>query len=65
MHEAKWDGMRVLVVVCDGDVTVWSRNERDDTAAYPELDGIGLDHADMLLDGEVGPSRPVARASTG
>ena len=34
-------------------VTVWSRNERDVTAAYPELDGIGHDYDDMLLDGEV------------
>ncbi len=51
--EVKWDGMRVLVDVRDGVVTVWSRNERDVTAAYPELDGIGHDYADMLLDGEV------------
>ena len=53
VHEVKWDGMRVLVDVRDGVVTVWSRNERDVTAAYPELDGIGHDYADMLLDGEV------------
>ena len=53
VHEVKWDGMRVLVDVRDGVATVWSRNERDVTAAYPELDGIGHDYADMLLDGEV------------
>ena len=53
VHEVKWDGMRVLVDVRDGVVTMWSRNERDVTAAYPELDGIGHDYADMLLDGEV------------
>ena len=53
VHEVKWDGMRVLVDVRDGVVTVWSRNERDVTAAYPELDGIGHDYADLLLDGEV------------
>ena len=53
VHEVKWDGMRVLVDVRDGVATVWSRNERDVTAAYPELDGIGHDYADLLLDGEV------------
>ncbi len=53
VHEVKWDGMRVLVDVRDGVVTVWSRNERDVAAAYPELEGIGRDYDDMLLDGEV------------
>ncbi len=53
VHEVKWDGMRVLVDVRDGVVTVWSRNERDVTAAYPELEAIGRDYDDMLLDGEV------------
>ena len=53
VHEVKWDGMRVLVDVRDGVVTVWSRNERDVTAAYPELEDLGRDYDDMLLDGEV------------
>ena len=53
VHEVKWDGMRVLVDVRDGVVSVWSRNERDVTAAYPELEEIGRDYDDMLLDGEV------------
>lgn len=53
VHEVKWDGMRVLVDVHDGDVTVWSRNERDVTASYPELEALGRDYDDMLLDGEV------------
>ena len=53
VHEVKWDGMRVLVDVRDGVVTVWSRNERDVTAAYPELEELGRDYDDMLLDGEV------------
>jgi bifunctional non-homologous end joining protein LigD len=53
VHEVKWDGMRVLVDVRDGVVTIWSRNERDVTASYPELEGIGRDYDDMLLDGEV------------
>ena len=53
VHEVKWDGMRVLVDVHDGEVTLWSRSERDVTAAFPELQGLGEDYDDMLLDGEV------------
>ncbi len=52
-HEVKWDGMRVLVDVRDGAVTVWSRTGRDVTAAYPELDALAEAYDDMLLDGEV------------
>ncbi len=53
VHEVKWDGMRVLVDVREAHVTVWSRSERDVTAAFPELDALGRDYDDMLLDGEV------------
>ncbi len=53
VHEVKWDGMRVLADVRDGVVTLWSRSERDVTAAFPELEGLGEDYDDMLLDGEV------------
>lgn len=52
-HEVKWDGMRVLVDVHEGVVTVWSRTERDVTAAFPELDGLAATYDDLLLDGEV------------
>ncbi|MGL5864271.1 MAG: non-homologous end-joining DNA ligase [Dermatophilaceae bacterium] len=53
VHEVKWDGMRVLVDVRGGAVTVWSRTARDVTAAFPELDALGAAYDDMLLDGEV------------
>jgi bifunctional non-homologous end joining protein LigD len=53
VHEVKWDGMRVLVDVHEGEVTLWSRSERDVTAAFPELQALGEDYDDMLLDGEV------------
>jgi len=52
-HEVKWDGMRVLVEVSAGSLRVFSRNENDVTASFPELAGlVGLGH-DMLLDGEI------------
>ena len=53
VHEVKWDGMRVLVDVRGGEVRVWSRNERDVTASYPEFAGLGEAYDDMLLDAEV------------
>ena len=53
IHEVKWDGMRVLVDVSDGQVRVSSRSERDVTVAFPELRGLADEFADMLLDGEV------------
>jgi len=52
-HEVKWDGMRVLADVREGRVRVWSRTEREVTAAFPELDALGEAYDDMLLDGEV------------
>ncbi|WP_322746848.1 non-homologous end-joining DNA ligase [Cellulomonas sp. S1-8] len=52
VFEVKWDGVRVLADVHAGGVRLSSRNERDVTAAYPELAGLaGL--GDVVLDGEV------------
>ena len=57
LHEVKWDGMRVLVSVRAGDVTLWSRNENDVTVSFPELTALADDPAcrghDLLLDGEI------------
>jgi bifunctional non-homologous end joining protein LigD len=53
MHEVKWDGMRVLAEVRDGVLRLWSRNENDVTASFPELHDLGGFGHDVLLDGEV------------
>ena len=53
MHEVKWDGMRVLAEVRDGSLRLWSRNENDVTASFPELHDLGGLGRDVLLDGEV------------
>ncbi|HSJ19852.1 MAG TPA: non-homologous end-joining DNA ligase [Nocardioidaceae bacterium] len=54
VHEVKWDGMRVLVEVREGRLTLWSRNENDVTVSFPELHDVGvLAGRDVLLDGEV------------
>ena len=54
-YEVKWDGVRALVAVQGGRVTLVSRNGNDITAAYPELRGLGLalGSSTALLDGEV------------
>ncbi len=57
LHEVKWDGMRVLVSVRGGRVTLLSRNENDVTVSFPELAALAEDPAvrghDLLLDGEI------------
>ncbi len=53
VHEVKWDGMRVLVDVCDGAVRLTTRTERDVSVAFPELAALADLYEDMLLDGEV------------
>lgn len=53
VHEVKWDGMRVLVDVTPGSLTVASRNENDVTVSFPELQGLAGLGRDLLLDGEV------------
>jgi bifunctional non-homologous end joining protein LigD len=54
-YEVKWDGVRALVAVEGGRITLTSRNGNDVTAAYPELRGLGLvlGSTQVLLDAEV------------
>ena len=52
-YEVKWDGMRVLADLHDGEVRLHSRTERDITVSFPELAGLGAAHPDVLLDGEI------------
>ena len=53
VHEVKWDGMRVLVEVLDGDLRIRSRNDKDAKVAFPELHGLAGLGRDLVLDGEV------------
>lgn len=54
-HEMKWDGMRALVGIDDGDVWITSRAGNDATGRFPEVVGLGdeLGRTDALLDGEI------------
>jgi DNA ligase D-like protein (predicted polymerase)/DNA ligase D-like protein (predicted ligase)/DNA ligase D-like protein (predicted 3'-phosphoesterase) len=37
MYEVKWDGIRAMISLDEGQVRIRSRNQRDITAAFPEL----------------------------
>ncbi|MEV4657296.1 non-homologous end-joining DNA ligase [Micromonospora sp. NPDC049301] len=62
-YEFKWDGVRAIGYVSKG-VRLLSRNDRDITAAYPELGELGqlLTGRQAVLDGEIvaldGKGRP-------
>ena len=53
--EMKWDGVRALVHVANGDVRVFGRSGLETTEQYPELAQVAqLVHADSaVLDGEI------------
>ena len=54
-YEFKWDGVRALTYVRNGQVCVQSRNLLDVTAQYPELTGVGekLGGRTAVIDGEI------------
>ena len=64
-YEMKWDGMRAIVRVAGGELTVYSRNDRDVTVSYPELrplaEAFGGEQA--MLDGEIVAFDPAGRPS--
>ncbi len=52
-HEAKWDGVRILLDATRDGVRMISRNGNAVTAAWPDVASHPLDGRDLLLDGEV------------
>ena len=55
MYEMKWDGVRVIVDVVDGQPRLWSRGGRDITAEFPDVAAAAgaAVHRNITLDGEV------------
>jgi ATP-dependent DNA ligase len=53
--ELKWDGFRVGAVCRGGDVRLWSRNGKDFTAKFPDIQAAlaGQVGTDCVLDGEL------------
>lgn len=53
-HEVKWDGIRAIVTVRGGEVTIATRSGADCSARFPEITGSRLrDFDDLVLDGEL------------
>ena len=65
LHEIKLDGYRIGADVAGGEVTLWSRNGKDWTEAFPEVAEAvrALGARDALLDGEVAILLPDGRTS--
>jgi len=54
VFEMKWDGIRAIIDIRDGEATLTSRNGNNLTAAYPELAVLGRSvDGDAVLDGEI------------
>ncbi|MGC3997759.1 MAG: DNA ligase D [Anaeromyxobacter sp.] len=65
VHEVKYDGYRIGCAVERGRATLWSRNGKDWTAAFPEVARAAqqLPVSATLLDGEVAMVLPGGRTS--
>jgi len=55
VFEIKWDGVRALAQIEDGQATLWSRSGRNITAEYPEFNDLGKHFrvANAIADGEI------------
>lgn len=54
LYEVKWDGIRAMITIEDGVVTIRSRNLRDITAQFPELtEASWFRGANAVLDAEL------------
>lgn len=52
-YEFKWDGVRAIAGIRDGDVRLFARSGAEITTAYPELAELGRAVPTAVLDGEV------------
>lgn len=55
-YEIKWDGMRIIAFIEDGEIRLQSSNLLDATASFPELEGLADSLSgvgSVVLDGEV------------
>jgi bifunctional non-homologous end joining protein LigD len=55
LFEIKWDGIRTLARVRDGEARLWSRSNREITGEYPELADLprSVQAREAWLDGEI------------
>jgi bifunctional non-homologous end joining protein LigD len=52
-YEFKWDGVRAIASIADGDARFYARSGTEITVAYPELAGLGTAVRSAVLDGEI------------
>ncbi|HEX3707831.1 MAG TPA: non-homologous end-joining DNA ligase [Mycobacteriales bacterium] len=66
-YEFKWDGVRAIVYVDGGKARAMSRNDKDITATYPELQAMAesIGKRKMVLDGELVALDTAGRPSFG
>jgi bifunctional non-homologous end joining protein LigD len=66
-YEFKWDGVRATTYIEGGRARVLSRNDKDVTAAYPEIRDLAesLGARQMILDGEIVAMDEAGRPSFG
>ena len=66
-YEMKWDGVRAMVRIDAGELTLTSRNRIDMTVGYPELAALGkrLSGHQAMLDGEIVTFDAAGRPSFG
>lgn len=52
-YQIKWDGVRILASVQNGQVTLINKNHRDKSLQFPELQTLSSLGKDFIVDGEV------------
>jgi bifunctional non-homologous end joining protein LigD len=64
-YEMKWDGLRAVVYLAGGRVRVVTRNDKEVSIAYPELQDLAgaLGDVPAVLDGEIVACDPAGRIS--
>ena len=55
IYEVKWDGIRALIYIDEGNIRIMSRNKRDITGKFPELLDMGkaFRATNAVFDGEI------------
>lgn len=66
VHEIKWDGMRAIAFIEDGELRLQTTNLKDATNSFPELDPLAealSGYDSVVLDGEIVAFDPDGRVS--
>lgn len=55
VYEVKWDGIRAMIAIDEGQITIRSRNQQDITKQFPELHNVeqSFRASSALFDGEI------------